>query len=297
MVNFYIPGLNFKLFKTFLNVAEYMKIRPEYVHEDSCIKAFYGCFANSIWNGGRINSNEPLPVDQMQTAISLINGLGIAVRYTFTNSLIKKEHLLDENCNRQMILANNGKNEVLVNSDMLETFLRDVYPNFKYCKSTTACLKSVDEINAATEKYDMVVIDYTINKDLELLDKIRDKKKIEILVDEICPKDCPLRGEHYRRISEANINHTVLPGCLRNLETPANLYKVLDINKDSDLTYEDIYNTYVKMGFENFKLVGRGSNPVLVFESLIYYLIKPEYRDTARQDLLPQFIIDVNQAK
>ena len=133
-------------------------------------------------------------------------------------------------------------------------------------------------------KYDMVVIDYTINKDLELLDKIKDKKKIEILVDEICPKDCPLRGEHYRRISEANINHTVLPGCLRNLETPANLYKVLDINKDSDLTYEDIYNTYVKMG-------------VLVFESLIYYLIKPEYRDITRQDLLPQFIIDISQAK
>lgn len=128
MVNFYIPGLNFKLFKTFLNVAEYMKMQPKYVHEDSCIKAFYGCFANSIWNGGRINSNEPLSVDRMQTAISLINDLGIAVRYTFTNSLIRKEHLLDENCNRQMILANNGKNEVLVNSDMLETFLRDVYP-------------------------------------------------------------------------------------------------------------------------------------------------------------------------
>ena len=64
----------------------------------------------SIWNGGRINSNEPLPVDRMQTAISLINNLGIAVRYTFTNSLIKREHLLDEKAAKEALAVINGIN-------------------------------------------------------------------------------------------------------------------------------------------------------------------------------------------
>ena len=44
-----------------------------------------------------------------------------------------------------------------------------------------------------------------------------------------------------------------------------------------------LYDTY---GIENFKISGRKNNNITYVESIIYYLIKPEYRDSVRQSAL-----------
>jgi hypothetical protein len=46
-----------------------------------------------------------------------------------------------------------------------------------------------------------------------------------------------------------------------------------------------IYDTYLKAGFHNFKLDGRGFKKDNVLASFAYYLAKPEYREIVQKEL------------
>ena len=61
--------------------------------------------------------------------------------------------------------------------------------------------------------------------------------------------------------------------------TRLSIKKILETIK---LNEEDIYNKYVPMGYENFKIEGRSVPDINVLETYMYYMVKPEYRDRAR---------------
>jgi hypothetical protein len=52
------------------------------------------------------------------------------------------------------------------------------------------------------------------------------------------------------------------------------------------VTVEDLYGKYVPAGFKEFKIEGRKLSPYEVIEFYIYYLVKPEFRDKVRVDLM-----------
>lgn len=204
-VNFYLPGFDLGMLNFYRSMVAYMKEFPCRFMENIRIPALYGSFNNMIWNGGRLRIGKMATYDEMERAIKDVNSSGMAVRYTYTNSTLEESHLSDTLCNLSMELANNGKNEVLVNSPLLENYLRKNYPNFKYILSTTACERDVNKINEATKKYDLVVIDWRDNKNKGFLEKIQDKNKIEILIDEKCPSECKSRSLDYKLISEKTV--------------------------------------------------------------------------------------------
>ena len=295
LLHFYVPGLNTDYIDFYIYLSIYMKKFPERFMPNIHISAFYGSFNNAIWNGGRYVNGTQSSFSEIERTIKNINDAGIAARFTYTNSLIEERHLSDAYCNLTMELANNGKNEVLVNSQILETYLRKHYPNFKYILSTTACERNIDKINKATEKYDLVVIDYRDNKNYDFIKQITQKEKIEILLDEVCPSSCQFRKQHYENISKINIYNCSSKEnrCLNKdaCDKHLNFYENLIANKDTNLTYEDIYGPYFDMGFRHFKLIGRNlANPLFAFESYIYYLSKPEARDCVRYDLLDWYM-------
>ena len=49
---------------------------------------------------------------------------------------------------------------------------------------------------------------------------------------------------------------------------------------------EDIYEKYVPMGFSNFKIEGRSIPDVNVLENYVYYMVRPEYKDEVRLEML-----------
>lgn len=291
-INFYIPGFDLKFLNFYRSMIVYMREFPYRFMENIHIPAVYGSFNNMIWNGGRRRIGKQATYDEMQNAIQAVNNMGIAVRYTYTNSAIEEKHLGDTLCNLSMKLANNGKNEVLVNSPILENYLRKNYPNFKYILSTTACERDVNKINEATKKYDLVVIDWRDNKNMAFLDRIKDKDKIEILIDEKCPSGCKMRKMDYDLVSKKNcyiMAESEIQNfeCLRTKADVAGFYRSLKNNPDTDLTFDEVYGLYYNMGFRNFKLLGRNEKDYLSeLESYIYYMAVPESRDVARYDLL-----------
>lgn len=125
------------------------------------------------------------------------------MRYTYTNPLLTREDLSDAYCNFCMKAADNGMNEVLVVSDILEEYIRKNYPGYKINSSTCKELKELDAINEELDKdYQLVVLDYNMNNQFELLEKIKRKDKCEILVNACCIPNCPRRAEHYRTIAK-----------------------------------------------------------------------------------------------
>ncbi|MBR4277566.1 MAG: hypothetical protein IKQ28_03945 [Lachnospiraceae bacterium] len=282
-VYWHLPG--FCVFKGLnTTVIELMKEYPNCFHEGYCIGSVYGTFPGAIWNGGRTILGFTSKND-VQRIIKHYNSKNVPVRFTWTNSLIEEKHLTDTLCNLIMREADNGQNQVLVNTQILEDYLREKYPNFKFISSTTKRITDPEKLKEELDKdYFMVVLDYDLNHDenvLKSLEPVADR--VEILVDEICFPGCPKRLAHYRDESQKQLEYEIAAP----FECP---------NKQQTKSFSDcmarpafISNTeiksYIDRGFENFKLVGRGLPQSLVIDSYVYYLAKPDKQDFIKDQI------------
>ena len=290
-VNFHLPGLRQNYPLNMLLVSLYEQ-NPEYFREGARIASFFGEFPTSLWNGGRVSNYDQCDGDFVRNVIKSVNEKGIPIRYTYTNMLLNEEDLKDPYCNFCMQAADNGMNEVMIFSPILEKYIRENYPGYKLNSSTCKEIRDIDLVNEELEKdYHMVVLDYNFNGKFEELEKIRDKGRCEILVNTLCSPNCPRRGKHYESIAK---NQRIL---LKNRKMPQDKQIPLDpwhceygqYNTIYDIqeysTYispEEIWEKYVPMGFSNFKIEGRTANLFSLVETYCLYLIRPEYQGKAR---------------
>jgi collagenase-like PrtC family protease len=232
----------------------------------------------------------------MRDVVKKFNGLGVPIRYTFTNPMLEKEHLSDEYCNFCLQIADNGMNEVTVFSPLLEEYIRKNYPSYKIVSSTCKELRTIEEVNAELEKdYKMVVLDYNWNNRFEELDKIKPeyRDRCEILVNAACIPDCKRRGEHYRTIGLNSINCC---NAMKNHTTYEPIPFECKYGSDNVIftiqdysTYvkpDDVYGKYAEMGFKHFKIEGRTGPIFGNMESYLHYMAPPETRDETRLALL-----------
>lgn len=190
---------------------------------------------------------------------------------------------MDTYCNLCMEVGDNGKNEVLVNAPMLEEFIRMMYPRYSVISSTTKCLQRISEIeNELKKDYSLVVLDSALNNTEELF-RLKNREKIELIVNHYCMDNCPKREEHYRVIGRSQLEF-----CEPDFERCSNInrdfYEIM--GNRSFISTEALYGEYYEAGFYNFKLDGRGFRKHKVLESFVYYLAKPEHRDRVRSLLL-----------
>lgn len=309
-VRFHLPGLryNYPLNMTLLSM---MKENPEFFREDIEIASIFGEFPTSKWNGGRYSGGDQCDAAFVRAVIKNINARGVPIRYTYTNPLLNEHDLEDDYCNFCMEAADNGMNEVLVFSPILEEYIRKKYPRFKINSSTCKEIRNMDDLNAELEKdYNLVVLDYNLNNQFELLGQITDKARCEILVNACCVPNCPRRGDHYKHIAkQQNIalkNRSVPPD--KQAATPKWYCEYGEKNTIYTIqgypTYvspEAIWEKYVPMGFYNFKLEGRTANLFLLIDTYCLYLMRPERRDEGRLLLTGQLqkskIIVVNKPR
>ena len=298
-VRFHLPDFAGK-FRLNLMFAEMLRNAPQYFREGVEIASFYGVFPPSIWNGGR---TQPGVCDKnfVRSAIKAFNDRGIPLRFTFTNPALEKKHLSDDFCNMVMNMANNGMNEAIVFSPMLEEYIRRTYPRYKLTSSTCKRITDPEALKAELEKdYSIVVVDYDFNNNFEVLEKLPRKKDCELLVNACCEPGCPRRSAHYRSIGEQQIaycNHIKKfpnvpfdvakydPDHFR--DCPYSKRGIFEIrNLRTHISPDDIWEKYVPMGFEQFKIEGRTASTLNILETYMYYMVKPECRDEARFRLL-----------
>ncbi len=248
------------------------------------IGSVYGTFPGAIWNGGRTALGFCSKND-IEAILKNFNSRNVPVRFTWTNSLLEEKHLNDTFCNLIMRLADNGMNQVLVNRPVLEDYLRENYPHFKYISSTTKRITDPDALRAELDKdYFMVVLDYDLNHNEEVIKSLEPvAERVEILVDEICFPNCQRRLEHYKDESRCQLEFEITkPFPCHNRGQVKTFKECMD--RPAFLSREDV-DRYAQMGFENFKLVGRGLPQSLVLDSYIYYLVKEEQQDFIRNQV------------
>lgn len=265
-------------------IINLMKDYPERFREGYKIGSVYGTFPGAIWNGGRAVFGITGKSD-IESILKSYNSKGVPVRFTWTNSLIEEKHLQDTYCNLIMRLADNGINQVLVNTPVLEEYIRREYPGFPLISSTTKRITEAEGTLRELEKdYYLVVLDYDLNHDEKTLKALEPQAgRVELLVNEVCYPGCPKRAEHYLQQSRMQLEYdinTAFP-CPNNTRER----KFSECMKRPAFISNEEIGEYIDRGFVNFKIVGRGMPVEYVEESYLYFLVKEEHREFIREKI------------
>lgn len=281
---FMIPGM-YEHAELNLRFLRLLRDHPEYFYDNVEVYAAYGNFQFCIFDGGRVFTDyRHTTKEEIEQIVKQYNQLGVPVRLIFTNPVIEEKHF--QNRFGQVVLNIchqnffNVTNEIVVNNEKLESYLRERYPNFNYISSTTKCLTSPqafkDELN---KNYSMVCMDYNLNKNQKMLNSIPEelRDKCEFLINAICPPGCPNRKEHYRLNGLFGLSYGkgyATEGCpiVESTIHPRQMF-----NKNN-LTPEEIYGSYVPQGYCNFKLEGRTLGVMENLLNYVRYMVKPEYQ-------------------
>ena len=290
---YHLPGLFafYELYRVFLPL---FREHREYFYSWCDIGSLYGAPADCIWGGGRVGFGDAEP----RQVLALTEEYGISARLTFSNSLLRQEHLSDKKCNRLCALLNQQEgNGVIVHSDLLLEYLKQKYPNLYFVSSTTKVLTDfrqfLDEVNR--EDFRFVVPDFRMNKAFGELDTLTEvqRGKVEFLCNECCWFGCQDRRMCYENVSRKNLGESC-PDHVCTAPGGSQGYRFSKAMENPGfIGVEDIRKTYLPMGFSHFKIEGRGLGSALILELLLYYMTKPEYQIHVREAVYLDSMLDL----
>ena len=174
---FHLPGL-FRYPGLYEALLNNWREHPETFKDNVVIGSVYDS-PTCVWNGGRlVLENQPGRI-HLEQIKSMMESFGVPVRFTFTNCLLEEKHTYDTYGNLLLEVFNNGQNEIICNTQVLEDYIRKNYgDNYKYISSTTKRLgtshsQQKEEIK---KDYYLTVLDYDFNKDMRFLQSIENKE-------------------------------------------------------------------------------------------------------------------------
>ena len=293
MAHYHLPGL-FEFYELYRAFLPLFREHREYFYDWCDIGSIYGAPADCIWGGGRVGFGDNIP----QEVLALMQEYGISARLTFSNSLLREEHLSDKQCNRLCALFNEtGGNGVIVHSDLLLEYLKGHYPNLYFVSSTTKVLTDfrefLDEVNREDFRY--VVPDFRLNKAFDKLNTLTNvqKGKAEFLCNECCWFGCTDRKICYENVSHKNLGETCEDHrCIAPSGNEGYRFSKAMTNPGF-IGVQDIREIYLPMGFSNFKIEGRGLGSAVILEFLLYYMTKPEYQIHVREAIYLDSMLDL----
>ena len=181
---YHLPGLFefYELYRVFLPL--YFG-HPEYFYDWCGIGSIYGAPADCLWGGGRAGYGETPP----QEAAALLKEFGISARLTFSNSLLREEHLSDRKCNL----------------DELSTLPRDQKEKVEFlcneccwfqCPDRKACYENVSRKNLGEDCPDHICVSPTAARGYRFSDAMKNPGFIGI--DAIRNTYMPLGFSHFK---------------------------------------------------------------------------------------------------
>lgn len=323
IAQYHLPGLFefYELYKVFLPL---FREHREYFYDWCDIGSVYGAPADCIWGGGRAGFGD----DDARKVLDLMKEYGISARLTFSNSLLREEHLLDKKCNalcklfeeagdiqRERVSDSNMQNKsikdiqennvqpkviqngVIVHADLLLDYLKKNYSNLYFVSSTTKVLINFQDFlkEVKREDFQYVVPDFRLNKSFDRLNTLTqiEKDKVEFLCNECCWFGCKDRKRCYETVSRKNLGENCPEHHCAAPDAEEGYRFSKAMKNPGFISTEDIQNVYLPMGFSNFKIEGRGLGSALVLEFLLYYMVKKEYQIHIREAIYLDNMLDL----
>lgn len=306
---YHLPGLFefYDLYKAFLPL---WREHREYFYDWCDIGSIYGAPSDCIWGGGRVGFGDADP----EKVAALVKKYGISPRLTFSNSLIREEHLDDVKCNALCRMFEGGTGDavskkgakcdaglnragIIVHSDLLLNYIKAKYPRFYFVSSTTKVITDFEQFKAELDRdeFSYVVPDFRLNKQFDKLNALTDaqKQKVELLCNECCWFGCHDRKNCYENVSKKSLGEDcedhvcVSPTAQRG-------YRFSDAMKNPGfIGIDDIQNVYAPAGFRHFKIEGRSLGSAIILEFLLYYMTKPEHQLKVREEIYLDSSLDL----
>ena len=288
---FHLPGLFefYDFYKIFLPL--YQKHR-EYFYEWAEIGSIYGAPGECIWGGGRVGygENDPAKVQ------NLMKQYHISARLTFSNSLLRKEHLSDPLCNELCAGFEDEKNGIIITSDLLLHYIQTHYPEYYFVSSTTKVLTAFSDLQKELDRKDFafVVPDFRLNKNEQLFSLPQaEKDKIEFLVNECCWFGCTERKRCYEAVSRLALGEGKDDHICPSPDAKEGYLFSKAMENPGFISKDEIVNTYMPAGFSNFKIEGRSLGSASLLEFLLYYMTKPQYQIHVREKIYLSNTLDL----
>lgn len=275
----------------FINRALFlaMEEHKEWFYSDFVIDLTYGNLPCCIWNGGRADWGQPCdPEEWIKQIVNFNMKFGVKYRLNFTNLCLEPEHLVDVYGNAIATALNKVGGGVTVAMPLMAEYVEKNYPNLDVSWSTTTDYgneigEKIRKINILSEKY-VVVLPYELNNKEEIF-SLKHLNNLELLVNDSCIDNCPLRRKH-EYIQSRNIINGIFDvsnnGCLINKEIENGNEKFKKINElatfNSRIARNRLFNFFDK-GIYRFKLSGRESSEVALAAYLHYFVQKKHYND------------------
>ena len=295
--SYHLPGL-FEFYDFYCIFLPFYRNHRDWFYEWCDIASIYGAPEGCLWGGGRTSFG----MADAHAVLALINEYGISARLTFSNSLLKEEHLADKKCNELCRLFEDAKipSGVIVHSDLLLDYLKAKYPDLYLISSTTKVLTDFEDLRSELDRPDFtyVVPDFRLNKAFDKLSTLtqKEKDKVEFLCNECCDIKCLSRKACYENVSRKNLATAgeEIPDHKCTGKDGQGGYKFSKAMKNpAFISIQDIRKTYLPMGFTNFKIEGRGLGSAILLEFILYYMTKPEHQLEVREEIYLDSMLDL----
>lgn len=292
---FHLPGL-FEFYDLYAAFLPLYRAHREYFYDWCAIGSIYGAPSDCLWAGGRVEYSDRTP----REVLALTREYGISARLTLSNSLLRPEHLADPDCNALCRLfqeQSDPQNGAIVHAELLTQYLKKNYPSLYLVSSTTKVLTDFNDLRRelARPEFRYVVPDFRLNRAFDQLAALpqSQKDKVEFLCNECCWFECTERRACYEAVSRKNLG---LPGPEHHCSAPgaAGGYRFSRAMANPGfIGIKAIRDTYLPMGFTQFKIEGRGLGSALILEFLLHYLTRPEYQLAVREELYLDNMLDL----
>ena len=292
---YHLPGL-FEFYDLYCAFLPLFRRHREYFYDWCEIGSIYGAPADCIWGGGRVGEGNCDP----QAVLALMREYGISARLTFSNSLLREEHLSDRKCNslcRLFEKSGDSRNGVIIHSEILLNYIKQRYPGLYLVSSTTKVLTDFQQLERelVREEFQYVEPDFRLNKAFAELNALpgHQKGKVEFLCNECCWFGCRDRKLCYETVSRKNLGEDCPEHCCTAPEASGGYRFSKAMTNPGFIGIDDIVNTYLPMGFSHFKIEGRGLGSALILEFLLYYMTKPEHQLKVREEIYLDNMLDL----
>lgn len=288
-INFFLPNLienyqlNYSLKKYIKNNVSQLKIQLNDIF-------FYGGLPFHSWNGNFNTCILDLPIIKQQALQHIYDENDPnKIIINLSNINLTEYDFLDRYSTSVLEIINKNNGIVEISNLQLLLFLQKEYPNIRYILSENLFLLSKDmtvlNINTILEK--MPFINYIkINNIFSIsdLEKIQDKNKCCILLNPRCLDSCPCLKECLQIENDYQYNYSE-----KSMFYPSRTCH--NNSLDSNKIY-NIYNSYVKKGFNNFyfsPLIAH-KNITDILQFYIHFFFKKEYYDQAFINIMKEVL-------
>ena len=292
---YHLPGL-FEFYELYREFLPLFREHREYFYDWCDIGSIYGAPADCLWGGGRVGFGD----SNARDVFALMQEYDISARLTFSNSMLREEHLSDRKSNSLCALFEKKEgtpNGIILHSDLLLDYIKETYPSFYFVSSTTKVLTDFEQFQNEVNRDDFlyVVPDFRLNKKLKQLQALSasQKDKVEFLCNECCSFGCKDRRLCYETVSRKNLGENCPEHICAAPDASEGYRFSKAMTNPGFIGIGDIQNLYLPMGFSNFKIEGRSLGSALILEFLLYYMTKPEYHLHVREKIYLDAMLDL----